>query len=86
MKDKNYDDLSDENISILERILLKTGNPRLATVLALDLLLVGVDTVRAQLEKFTFQYFNYFFFVDFHRDSFHNISTFTKSRKTRQTV
>lgn len=46
MKDKNYDETSDENISILERILLKTGNPRLATVLALDLLLVGVDTVR----------------------------------------
>lgn len=45
MKDKNYSELSDESISILERILLKTGNPRLATVLALDLLLVGVDTV-----------------------------------------
>lgn len=45
MKDKKYDELTDQNVSILERILLKTGNPRLATVLALDLLLVGVDTV-----------------------------------------
>lgn len=45
MKNKKVDELSEENLSILERILLKTGNPRLATVLALDLLLVGVDTV-----------------------------------------
>lgn len=35
----------DENTSIVEIILKKTGNPKLAAVLALDLLLVGVDTV-----------------------------------------
>lgn len=45
MKENDYDNTSNENLSIVERILLKTGNPRLATVLALDLLLVGVDTV-----------------------------------------
>lgn len=52
MKDKNYADVPAENISIVEQILLKTGNPRLATVLALDLLLVGVDTVSNIIFKF----------------------------------
>lgn len=36
---------SDENLSIIERIVQKTGNPKIAAVLALDLFLVGVDTV-----------------------------------------
>lgn len=34
-----------ESISILEKILRQTKDPKLATVLALDLMLVGVDTV-----------------------------------------
>ncbi|XP_018570997.1 probable cytochrome P450 49a1 [Anoplophora glabripennis] len=44
MKEKNYDNVREEEISIVEMILKKTGNPKLAAVLALDLLLVGVDT------------------------------------------
>lgn len=36
----------EEHISIIERIVQKTGNPKIAAVLALDLFLVGVDTVR----------------------------------------
>lgn len=35
----------EEHISIIERIMDKTGNPKIAAVLALDLFLVGVDTV-----------------------------------------
>lgn len=35
----------EEHISIIERIVQKTGNPKIAAVLALDLFLVGVDTV-----------------------------------------
>lgn len=35
----------EENLSIIERIVQKTGNPKIAAVLALDLFLVGVDTV-----------------------------------------
>lgn len=35
----------EEDISIVERILLKTNSSKIAAVLALDLLLVGVDTV-----------------------------------------
>lgn len=35
----------EENLSIIERIMQKTGNPKIAAVLALDLFLVGVDTV-----------------------------------------
>lgn len=41
-KDKYRDE---EHISIIERIVNKTGNPKIAAVLALDLFLVGVDTV-----------------------------------------
>lgn len=33
------------DISIVERIVRKTGNRKLAAILALDLFLVGVDTV-----------------------------------------
>lgn len=36
---------NEEDISILERIIEKTGNPKIAAVLALDLFFVGVDTV-----------------------------------------
>lgn len=36
----------EENLSIIERIVQKTGNPKIAAILALDLFLVGVDTVR----------------------------------------
>lgn len=45
MKYKNLELEKEENISIVERILSKSGNTKLAAVLALDLLLVGVDTV-----------------------------------------
>lgn len=38
----------EENLSIIERIMEKTGNPKIAAVLALDLFLVGVDTVSHQ--------------------------------------
>lgn len=39
---------SEADISIVERIVRKTGNRKLAAVLALDLFLVGVDTVREE--------------------------------------
>lgn len=34
-----------EECSLVEQILRKHGDPRLAEILALDLLLVGIDTV-----------------------------------------
>lgn len=40
------------NYSIVQKILNETSNPKLAAVLALDLLLVGVDTVRNNDESF----------------------------------
>lgn len=40
---------SEADISIVERIVRKTGNRKLAAVLALDLFLVGVDTVRGAM-------------------------------------
>lgn len=42
---KNNPCKDDESLSIIERILMKTGDPKIAAVLALDLFLVGVDTV-----------------------------------------
>lgn len=39
------DGRKEEDIPLVERILLKTSDPKVATVLALDLLLVGIDTV-----------------------------------------
>ena len=41
---KNPTVKDEENISILERILEKTKDPKIAAVLAMDLFLVGVDT------------------------------------------
>lgn len=43
--DNNIANKDEEHISIIERIVQKTGNPKIAAVLALDLFLVGVDTV-----------------------------------------
>lgn len=40
---------TDEEMSIIEKIIKKTSDPKIAAVLALDLLLVGVDTVRRHL-------------------------------------
>lgn len=44
-------DRPEADISIVERIVRKTGNRKLAAVLALDLFLVGVDTVRHNTKK-----------------------------------
>lgn len=41
-------EVDSEHISIVEQILRETRNPKIAAVLALDLMLVGVDTVSAQ--------------------------------------
>lgn len=56
MNTKNFHNEQEQNISIVERILQKTNNPKLAAVLALDLLLVGVDTV---------SYYHFLFFFCF---------------------
>lgn len=42
----------EENLSIIERIVQKTGNPKIAAVLALDLFLVGVDTVSIETHHY----------------------------------
>ncbi|KAF7270578.1 hypothetical protein GWI33_016469 [Rhynchophorus ferrugineus] len=55
MQYKNYDHAKEEDISIVERMLLKTDNPKLAAVLALDLLLVGVDTTSIALASTVYQ-------------------------------
>lgn len=47
-------DRPEADISIVERIVRKTGNRKLAAVLALDLFLVGVDTVRHNTKKINY--------------------------------
>ncbi|XP_050295888.1 probable cytochrome P450 49a1 isoform X2 [Anthonomus grandis grandis] len=55
METKNYNNVNEEDVSIVERILIKTKNPKLAAVLALDLLLVGVDTTSIALASTIYQ-------------------------------
>ncbi|XP_044746952.1 probable cytochrome P450 49a1 [Coccinella septempunctata] len=52
---KDFRNMKEENISIVEKILLHTGNPKLATVLAIDLLLVGVDTTSIAVASTIYQ-------------------------------
>lgn len=37
---------SENDLSLLERVLRSEGDPKIATIMALDLILVGIDTVR----------------------------------------
>lgn len=41
---------SEHNASLLQRVLaMEPDNPKLATILALDMFLVGIDTVRQNI-------------------------------------
>lgn len=61
---------NDDNVSIIDRILEKTGNPKIAAVLALDLFFVGVDTVIYTKTNFfstrNQNYLNFFIFSHRH--------------------
>lgn len=58
MNNLNLDqEVNAEHISLLENILRETRNPKIAAVLALDLMLVGVDTVSSDI------CFKFFFFL-----------------------
>lgn len=46
---------NDDNVSIIDRILEKTGNPKIAAVLALDLFFVGVDTTSVAITSTIYQ-------------------------------
>lgn len=48
-KKKNGVQMHESELSLVERILAKESNPKMAYVLALDLILVGIDTVMAIL-------------------------------------
>lgn len=45
----------EENISLIERIVEKTGNPKIAAILAMDLFLVGVDTTSVAVTSTIYQ-------------------------------
>lgn len=42
---KKKKSVNESDLSLVERILAKESNPKIAYVLALDLILVGIDTV-----------------------------------------
>ncbi|KAK0082692.1 hypothetical protein PV326_007075 [Microctonus aethiopoides] len=42
---KNKKSINDEDLSLVERILAKENDPKIAYILALDLILVGIDTI-----------------------------------------
>lgn len=59
MSNLNLDqEVNSEQISLLENILRETRNPKIAAVLALDLMLVGVDTVSFPYVIYSFLYFS----------------------------
>ena len=39
-------EMQESELSLVERILAKESNPKMAYILALDLILVGIDTVK----------------------------------------
>lgn len=43
---ENKQDVAEKDLSLVERILAKEIDPKMAYILALDLILVGIDTVR----------------------------------------
>ena len=46
LKNVPNNDLEDRSYSVLEKLLVRSGNPNVAVSMALDMLLAGVDTVR----------------------------------------
>jgi len=54
---------SEADISIVERIVRKTGNRKLAAILALDLFLVGVDTASSKFRALFLLYNIYWIYL-----------------------
>lgn len=85
-----------DSISIVERIVQKTGNRKLAAILALDLFLVGVDTVircyAFLVDDLTCIYFLLscgcvcFYFVDIGGHRLHYLSIGQESRETTKAL
>jgi len=46
MNAKDKSTLRESDLSLVERILASESDPKLAYILALDMILVGIDTVR----------------------------------------
>ena len=45
-KEKQGQNVHDSELSLIEKILAKEPDPKIAYILALDLILVGIDTVK----------------------------------------
>lgn len=54
---KTKDLTKEKDLSLVERILVMEPDPKLACVLALDLILVGIDTVSLKNLQFFSKYF-----------------------------
>lgn len=51
LNDKNINNI-DNNASLLQRILAMNNDPKIASILALDMFLVGIDTVSYPKKNF----------------------------------
>lgn len=77
----------EESLSIIERIMHKTGNPKIAAVLALDLFLVGVDTVSTlKPPQWLGNADVSLVFADLSSSHFNHLSIKSESRQTRVTL
>ncbi|KAK0171465.1 hypothetical protein PV327_011260 [Microctonus hyperodae] len=52
---KNKKAINDEDLSLVERILAKENDPKIAYILALDLILVGIDTISMAICSILYQ-------------------------------
>lgn len=55
-KKKNNAEVHESELSLVERILAKESNPKMAYILALDLILVGIDTVNIKTHNISHQF------------------------------
>lgn len=77
---------NERDLSLIERILAKEPNPKTASVLALDLILVGIDTVCIKCIFSLISTLNWLFPLDLHGCLFNFISVSDKTRTTRENV
>lgn len=86
-----------KNASLLQRVLaLDSNNPKLATILAIDMFLVGIDTVSTTLNissgapvgknTFTDGSHIFFFLIDICRHRIYPLPTSEKSRQTTDSI
>lgn len=84
LKTKKVQD--EKELSLIERILTSETNPKIAYIFALDLILVGIDTVRLVSYLISIVFTHMFFFQDFYGSLFNSVPTGNETRATRKII